>query len=358
MRMPASASRIAALIACSLLLHGCGETEVAPSPASNPAPVRIAVVEQGDAIDRVKVVGRLITRDEYRLGFKIGGVVEGIAVDEGDRVTAGQELARLEGTEIDAAVARARETAAKAERDLDRARRLFADEVATAEQVEDLTTALRVAEANLRATRFDARFAAIVAPAEGLVLHRLAEPSELVGPGQTVLVIASTASGWVLRTAVADRDVVRLVEGASATVTFDAFPGRRFAGRITEISTAATPATGTFDVEIGISETDPRFASGLVGKAELELEPVSDRAEPAALIPVTALLEADGNAATVFVVDRDAGIARAERISIGGVWGDRVLVLHGLEPGMWVVTDGAAWLTDDRPVAVVDGPAG
>ena len=217
---------------------------------------------------------------------------------------------------------------------------------------------MRVAEANLRATRFDARYAAIVAPADGLVLHRLAEPSELVAAGQTVLVVASTASGWVLRTAVADRDVVRLVEGTAATVTFDAFPGRRFTGRVTEIATAATPGTGTFDVGIGSSGSDPRFASGLVGKAELELEPLADRQQATALIPVAALVEADGDAATVFVVDRDAGVARVARISIGGLWGDRVLVLGGLAPGMWVVTDGGAWLTDERPVAIVDEPPG
>jgi RND family efflux transporter MFP subunit len=190
------------------------------------------------------------------------------------------------------------------------------------------------------------------------VLHRLAEPSELVAAGQTVLVLASTASGWVLRTALADRDVVRLVEGTPATVTFDAFPGRRFAGRVTEIATAATPGTGTFDVEIGISDGDRRFASGLVGKAELELEPLGDRETPAALIPVAALVEAHDDAATVFVVDRDAGVARAARISIGGLWGDRVLVLGGLAPGMWVVTDGGAWLADGRAVAIVDEPTG
>ncbi|HSN69992.1 MAG TPA: efflux RND transporter periplasmic adaptor subunit [Steroidobacteraceae bacterium] len=346
------------IVAASLALAtGCGRTDVEATIEPSRAPVRVALVEQADVSDRIEAVGRLETRDEYRLAFKIGGVIAAFEVDAGDKVTAGQVLARLEQTEIDAAVARASEAAVKARRDLDRGLRLQADDVIAPEQVEDLTTALRVAEADLRAARFDARYARIEAPADGLVLARLAEPSELVGPGQTVIVLASTASGWVLRTALADRDVVRLAEGAAASVTFDAFPGRTFAGRVSEIATLANPGTGTFDVEIGLDDTDPRFASGLVGRATLDL--AADRgAAQATLVPVAALFEADAGHATVFVVDEPAGLARAQRVPIGALSGDRVIVLGGLAPGARVVTEGGAWLDDAAPVTIVAGPRG
>ena len=108
----------------------------------------------------------------------------------------GALLAVLERTEIDAAVERAAESVGKAERDLKRTRALYAEDVATLEQVEDLTTALNIARANLDAARFDARYARIEAPADGVVLERLADPSELIAAGAPVLVVGDLERGW------------------------------------------------------------------------------------------------------------------------------------------------------------------
>ena len=91
----------------------------------------------GDA--SVRAVGRARAQGRaQRSRFKIGGVIERIEVDEGDAVHRGELLAVLERTEIDAAVERAAESAGKAERDLEATRALYAEDVATLEQVEHL----------------------------------------------------------------------------------------------------------------------------------------------------------------------------------------------------------------------------
>ena len=128
----------------------------------------------------------------------------------GDIVRKGQLLAELKRAEVDATVAQAAEGVEKARRDLERARQLRIDEVATEEQVQDLTTAYNVARSNVDAARFNARFARIEAPADGIVFERMVEDGELVQPGQPVIVLGSTASGWVVRVGLADRDVVRV----------------------------------------------------------------------------------------------------------------------------------------------------
>ena len=161
----------------------------------------------------------------------------------------------------------------KARRDLERARQLRRDEVATEEQVQDLTTAYNVARANLDAARFNAGFARIEAPADGIVFERLAEAASWCRPGQPVVVLGSTASGWVVRVGLADRDVVRMELGAAASVTFDAFPGRSFPGKVTRIGAAADRQTGTFEVEIAVEPQGARFARGLVAKVALPLAP-------------------------------------------------------------------------------------
>jgi RND family efflux transporter MFP subunit len=339
------------------IVAGCGR---ASSPGEDPAsesaaPVRSAPVESVAVANDVRSVGILAPRDEFRLSFKVGGVVDEIAVDAGDPVKRGQQLAVIKQAEVGAAVAQAAEAAEKARRDLERGRQLRADEVATEEQVQDLTTAYNVARANLDAARFNARFARIEAPADGIVLQRLAEENELVQAGQPVLVVGATGAGWVVRTSLADRDVVRVDLGDPASVTFDAFPGRRFEGRVTRVGSSADPLTGTFEIEVEVAPDGARFARGLVAKVSLPIGD-ADAADGQTVVPVSAIVEADGDSATVYVLDAAQGVARRKQVTVGPIVGDRVVVLAGLVEGEQVITDGAAWLTDGRPVRVVDQP--
>jgi membrane fusion protein, multidrug efflux system len=340
-----------------LLLTGCGQHDSAATapPSRQVTSVRTARAESVQLPGAVRSVGVLEPRDEMRLSFKVGGVLDTVAVDVGDRVRRGQLLATIKRAEVDAAVSQAGEAAEKARRDLERGQRLKADEVATEEQVQDLATAYSVARSNLDTARFNARYARIEAPDDGVVLQRLAEASELVQPGQPVLVLGGSSGGWIVRTALADRDAVRVDAGDAAAISFDAFPGREFAGRVTRVGSSADPSTGTFDVEIQVTADGARFARGLVAKVSLIVRD-SDQAAPRTLVPVTAIVEANGAEASVYVLDPGANVARRKRITVGSIVGDRVVVSAGLEAGELVITDGAAWLADGSPVRVVGQP--
>ncbi len=340
-----------------LLLSACSR---GPAPAHTPSqdaePVRTAPAESVEIPGSVRSVGVLEPRDEMRLSFKVGGVVDTVAVDVGDRVGRGQLLATLKRAEVDAAVNQATEAAEKARRDLDRAQRLKADEVATEEQVQDLATAYSVARSNLDAARFNARYARIEAPEDAVVQQRLVEANEVVQPGQPVLVLGGASGGWVVRAALADRDAVRVDVGDAARVSFDAFPGREFAGRVTRVGSSADPVTGTFDVEIEVAADGARFARGLVARISLAIGDGGGAANRQTVVPVTALVEAQGSTATVYVFDVAASVARRREITVGPIVGDRVVIMKGLAPGEQVITDGAAWLTDGKPVRLA-GPA-
>ena len=345
------------LLIAGLLLAACGR---GPAPALAPpqdaTPVRTEAAESVELAGTVRSVGVLEPRDEMRLSFKVGGVLDSVAVDVGDRVRRGQLLATIKRAEVDAAVNQASEVAEKARRDLERARRLKADEVATEEQVQDLATAYNVALSNLDAARFNARYARIEAPDDAVVLQRLAEASELVQPGQPVLVLGGTSGGWIVRTALADRDAVRVDAGDAASVSFDAFPGREFAGRVTRVGSSADPMTGTFDVEIEVAPDGARFARGLVARVSLAIADGS-AGTMRTVVPVTAIVEAQGSAATVYVLDAGGRVARRRQVTVGPIVGDRVVITLGLASGEQVVTDGAAWLSDGDPVRLA-GQAG
>lgn len=350
-RIPTGLRMSAAAMALAVGLAGCGEAPEHSTP--RPTPVRVVEVERSPLAAGIRAVGTVAPAEEVRLSFKTGGVIAAIDVAQGERVRAGQRLASVARDEVEAAVAQARAMLDKASRDLERGEALYADEVATREQVEDLRTARDVAAAALRAAEFNARFAAITAPGDGMVLRRLAEPGELVAAGQPVLVVGNTDGGWIVRAHLPDRDIVRVEAGDVARVRLDAFPGRGFEATVTEVSSAADPLTGTYEVKFAIDPQGLRFVQGLVAKIEL---PGEDGSAALPVVPVESLLEANGSTAIVFVVPaggKEEDVARRVEVRLGQWVGTRVEVVEGVTEGDRVVTEGAAYLSDGEAVRIL-----
>jgi RND family efflux transporter MFP subunit len=350
-RRPWRAAGAALWLSATALAAGCGGNGQPEDTRPTGTPVRVAAVEQTSLPTQLRAVGTLAPAEEIRLSFKAAGVIASIDVEQGEQVHRGQLLASLAQQEVAAAVAQARALADKAGRDLERGRALFADEVATREQLDDLTTARDVAAAQLRAAEFNARFARIESPSEGMVLRKLAEADELVAAGQPVIVLGDTSGGWIVRASLSDRDIVRVRVGDRADVTLDAFPGRRFDATVVELASAADPLNGTYEVKLSIDPLGARFVQGLVAKIGMTGEPGAD----VTVVPVQSLLEADGAEAVVYVVAtrEDRQVAQRVAVRIGRLAGDRVEVLDGLEGGEQVVTDGAAYLRDGQHVRVL-----
>ena len=180
-------------------------------------------------------------------------------------------------------------------------------------------------------------------------MRRLAETGELVTPGKAVLVFGA-AQGWVVRVGLADRDVVKLKLGDEAALHFDAYPNRAFEGWVSEIAEAADPTSGTFEVEVSVTDTDGVLKSGFI--ARVDLLP-SDTAS-LFFIPIEALVEGDGRDGIVYAVEANAEVARRVPVRIAEILGDEVAVTAGLDSVAAVVTEGAPYLTDGARIEVVD----
>jgi RND family efflux transporter MFP subunit len=207
--------------------------------------------------------------------------------------------------------------------------------------MQDAETSAELARADLDAAAFNRRYAVIVAPSSGTVLRRTAEPGETVDPGTMVLLLGSQARGNVVEVGLADRDVVSVRKGDPAVARFDALPGQEFRGRVTQIAGAADQGTGAYGVEITLGDGG-NLVAGLVGRVEIQ----PDIAAPARLVPIEAVLEADGNEATVYALSADGARAERRRVTIRFIAGSNVAVAGGLEGVTAVLTDGAAYLED------------
>jgi HlyD family secretion protein len=218
--------------------------------------------------DRVKAGDVLVKLDLGETAIAVERDKQGVqsAAARLEDLKLGSRDEELRGAEQEIADRKAAVELAKPE--LERQQVLLSKKVGTPRDVDVARTTLERAQANLRMSeerlkllregfrkyqteqaRFDvdraksvlrqsesvAKESEIRAPADGVVLHRMAEPGLLLGPGSPALTLAF-ANRLYVRTFVPETQLGRVKPGQPAEVTVDAFPGRRFPGRVTEIS--------------------------------------------------------------------------------------------------------------------------
>ena len=330
----------------SALLLGCGRS--AAPPADKPTPVRVQRAGNGPAVPPIDTNGIVVTKHELRLSFKMGGLVRRIDVQEGDVVKKGQRLAEIELTEVGAQVEQARQLSEKARRDLARGENLYADQVISLEQLQDLRTQAALAAAQFKSAQFNLGYSTITAPSDGVVLRKLVEERELVPPGTPVLLFGESDRGFVVRAALADREIVNVQLGDKGDIRMDAFPGQAMTGTIVEVASAADARSGMFPIEVHFDTPPPRLVSGLV--ARLRLTPATS-APPLTYVPMAALVEGDGNRASVFVINGGKAMRRDVRVAF--ITADSIALESGLASGEAVVTDGALFLENGEPVEIL-----
>jgi len=339
---------ILAVISVLGLLSACSKQQEATSSVVRPAVVRADNVAYSAEAIPVYATGVLSRKTEASLSFKVGGIVAEIPVRVGDRVKQGEVLARLRLDEIEARVAQARNGLEKVQRDFARVEKLRADHVATLENLQDAKSAVDEASAGLRIAEFNRDHAVIIAPANGRILRRLAEPDEMVEAGRAVLGFASDDDGWIVRVGIAERDVVRLHPGDKAEVKQDGVDAPSLQAHVAQISEATEPATRTTEIELALEAAPEGGRSGFVVRAVIVPQPVEERP----VVTASALIEGVGSKAYLFLVNANATTAQRVQVEVAGIDGERVFLKTLLPRDASIVTSGAEYLQDGSVVEV------
>ena len=337
---------VAAVASLLCVTVACTKQAEPALPAVQRALVRAEKVMYSSEAIPVYATGVLSRKTEANLSFKVGGIVAEIPVRVGDSVKKGEVLAHLRLAEIDALVAQAQSGLEKAQRDLARAEKLQADHVATLENLQDARTAVEATAAAVRIAQFNREHAVIVAPTDGRILRRLAEPDEMAEAGHAVLVFASDEDGWLVRAGVAEGDVVRLHLGDLAEVKPNGSNVPSIRARVTQISEAAEPATRTTEVELELAAAPGGGRSGFVVRLAIAPQPLEERP----VVAASALVEGVGGKAWLFLVDVNAATVKRVAVEIAGIDGDRVFLSTLLSREASVVTSGAEYLQDGTAV--------
>lgn len=339
-------------------LSACGEPP-APPPAE-PRPVRVSTVEARGEATVVSLTGTVQAETEVNLGFRIDGRMVERLVNVGDRVTAGQVVARLDRTNEEnglrsarAALVAAQAQLVETEANFERARELLRSGFGTRQRFDQASQQLQTARSAVESAQAQANIAEnrlgytqLLADADGIVTARGAEPGEVVAPGRMIVRLArqdGLDAVFDVPPVVKDMAPPDVVVGVALTLD----PLVRTTGRVREVSPSADPVTGTFRVRIGLSNPPPglRLGSTVTGRME-----VAGGAGYA--IPASALTR-QGASPAVWVVDPQSRTVALRPVEVLRHDPARAVISSGLAGGEVIVTAGVQALRPGQQVRLL-----
>jgi RND family efflux transporter MFP subunit len=350
-----------AILAMALGLAACteGKGEADKKAAELRSVVAQPVAFEPRAANR-SFVGIVRPRVESDLGFRVAGKVAERLVQSGDRVKAGQPLARLDTVDLKLQLeqAQAEFVAAKAatlsaeqeDRRIDQLRREGWSTASAAEKqkaaVEEAKGRRNRAERAVSLAANSLAYATLTSDADGIVTATLVEPGQVLAQGLPAIRIAKVDS----REAVAaiPEALIERVKTSKATVSLWSEPGKAYPAVLRELSPSADAATRTYQARFTILDAPPNLEFGLTATVTLS-DPDSEKV---ARLPLSALFN-QGQGASVFVVDPANGALQLKPVEVIAYESNDVVLRGGVTAGDMVVTLGVQKLDVAQRVRVV-----
>ena len=339
-------------------------------------PVHVAVAQPVSADNAaapasiLDASGYVVARRQATVASKITGKMVELDIEEGDHVKEGQVIARLDGTNLRAALdaARAQLDYAKsglaetevnlknAKRDYDRQTSLLAGHFVSQSAVDNAQTSMDALAAQLATQRTNVEVAqrnidvaqrnlddtVVRAPFAGVVTVKAAQPGEIVSPISAGGGFTRTGIGTIvdmesleIQVDVNENFINRVQPDQKVTAKLNAYPDWQIPGHVIAVIPTADRSKGTVTVRIALDQKDPRILPEMgVRVAFLDGTPgaggAGSRIAGAAALPPAAV-QSSGTAGVVFVIHNSTVERRA--VKLGAADGERVVVLAGVTPG-------------------------
>ena len=336
------------LILILVYLIGCGRSESkgqAENDRATAEAVKVSVVTIEPTVIRDVIVlpGETEAWQDVRLAADKDGQVEWIGPHEGQEVTKGQLLAKIDASALKAALDHAEASFNLADKIYQRRKLLFEREVIAQEELDKSEADRAFALSNLKQVRTEYERGSVRAPIDGIVNQFYVDAGEFVGRGAPIADVVDVDK-IKINVNVPELDVRYLQVGQQVMVTIDAFPDRRLPGTIDFVAYKADQATKTFDVRIEIDNTDHTIRPGMVARVAFLRRTVTD----AFVAPLSAIVDKGGER---LVYVENAGTAYARTISIGVIEGDRIQITSGLEAGDHLIVTGQTEVEEGMKVS-------
>ena len=339
--------------AVALLFSGCAEQEQEEAPPVA-RPVKVITLGTAGAGNILEYPGVIAATQDATLAFEVAGRIVSFPVDEGQQVSRGTLLARLDPKDFEAARDREAANRNAARSEYQRVRELYEGNVVSLREFDKARRDLEVTEARLRVVEKALDDTNLRATFDGLVARKLVQEFENVQAKQNVLILQDI-SGLEVKVDVPEQQWSRARpslsdeergEAVKALISLAMFPDRKFEATFKEIATTADPVTRTFQVTLAFDPPDDiRIMPGMTARVTVTSQ-LRVGSKATYQVPAYAVLGANEGGAYVWKFDADSGAVTRADVEVGEMVGDEIEITAGLSPGDQVIVSGVQSLSE------------
>jgi len=337
--------------------------------------VKLAVVawispSQSNAV--LTASGYVVAQRKAAVASKATGRLVYLGVVEGDHVEKGQIIARIEDSDVHAALVQARASKAVAEADLltaeqtlRREKTLWEKNLVTQAEYENaesqyarVKASIEVAEAGVTGAEVAMENTVIRAPFSGTVLTKDADIGEMVVPmaasvsSKSAVVTIADMSSLQVEADVSESNIEHVVPGQPCEITLDAYPGVRYQGFVAKIVPTADRSKATVLVKVAFIKYDSRVLPEMGAKVLFLTKPSEKSSlqdKPFLSLPASAVTDRDGKKVAFRVTDNAAS---AVSLTTGRLLGSSIEIIDGLTVGEKVIDNLGPNISDGVKVKI------
>ncbi len=329
------------------LAVGCGRP---PSSGGGPPPdfavsAVVAPATPETVRPGLQVVGSLLAVASIDVVPEIAGTLEELFFAEGQTVQAGERLARLDATKLQARVAEAEARFRLADANLRRSQELLTRQTIARQEFDFAQAEFQVAEAALKLLRLELDDTEVSAPFAGRISERRVSPGQYVTVGQPLVRLVQM-DPLEVAFHVPERNLPALKAGQRIALTVNSYPDLGVDGEVFFIDPVVDPQARTVLVKARIGNPDGLLQPGMFAVINLVLE---ERAQ--ALVVPEAAVRYRGDQAYVVMVNEEQRVAFQD-VSIGLRMPGKVEITSGLNAGDLVVVEGFQKMGPGTAIAV------
>lgn len=300
--------------------------------------------------------GYIVAQRKASVSSKGTGVLVYLGVVEGDKVKAGQIIARLDDRDIVAQLDEAKSSLQlyeaqlkEVENNFNREKELFSRGLSSQQSLDQAESAYKsllanidIAKARIRAAEVSLENMIIRAPFDGTVLTKNAEVGEIVAPfgasttSRAAVVTIADMNSLMVETDVSESNIEKIKQDQDCEIVLDANPGKRYQGYVFKIVPTADRSKATVLVKVAFKSYDSSVLPEMSAKVSFLSEKTKEEEDqtPILTVPLSAVEDINGKKVVYLVNDE---VATQKEISTGRLLGNYVEITSGLEEGEKII---------------------
>ena len=298
----------------------------------------------------LELQGSVETKKNVVLTPEMPGILTHVYIKEGDKVSKGQLLAKIDDGGLSQQISALQIQADLAKTTYERQKRLWEQQIGSEIQFLQSKSAYESAVESVNQLKQQLAKSNVRAPFSGIIDDVITERGNVVAAGQTQLIRIVNLGDMYIQTDVPESYITNVVKGKEVEVNFPVL-GKTLMSSIRQTGNFINPANRTFKVEIAVPNKDKSIKPNLTARLKIN----DYTSDSAILIPQSIISEnAAGDQYVYALKDKDGSKAIANQVIIktGRTQGDKIEILSGLESGAELIVEGARSVKNEQPVKV------